>query len=406
MKILHCCLACFYIDDYGYQENLLPKFHKIAGHDVEILASTETFTNNMNLGYVQPSSYINEYGIKVTRIPYRKFIPRKINSKLRVYEGVYGYLEQSRPDIIFFHSPCSWELITVAQYVAKHRTVRLYVDGHEDFINSARGKFSKHVLHGLYYRFIVKKTLSSVTKYWGTLPARCDFLQEVYEVPKSKCELLVMGADDTEVKRAQREDLRRNVRKKFSCSDEDILLVTGGKFDKKKWQVELVIDAIQHLSVDAKLLIFGPLSSEIKNVVLDKIDEQQVFYVPWASVSEAYDYFSAADLVVFPSTHSVYWEQAAGLGKPLALKRWEGIDHIDKGGNVVYLEQDAKSNFREVLEFIVGSPGQLKKMAESAQKAAPAFLYSHIAAQSISADSTDESQCRNIQNPNNESSAI
>ena len=36
MKILHLMLACFYIDNYSYQENYLPKYHKKQGNDVEI----------------------------------------------------------------------------------------------------------------------------------------------------------------------------------------------------------------------------------------------------------------------------------------------------------------------------------------------------------------------------------
>ena len=60
MKILHCCLAAFYIDKYGYQENVLPKMHKIQGHEVEILASTENYLNGNKLSYVKPSIYYNE----------------------------------------------------------------------------------------------------------------------------------------------------------------------------------------------------------------------------------------------------------------------------------------------------------------------------------------------------------
>lgn len=39
MKILHLCLACFYIDGYTYQENILPRINREDGHDVRILAS-------------------------------------------------------------------------------------------------------------------------------------------------------------------------------------------------------------------------------------------------------------------------------------------------------------------------------------------------------------------------------
>ena len=74
MKILHTCLACFYIDNYGYQENVLPKMHKKQGHEVEILASTETYLNGNIMSYLEPSKYFNEDSIKVTRIGYVKII--------------------------------------------------------------------------------------------------------------------------------------------------------------------------------------------------------------------------------------------------------------------------------------------------------------------------------------------
>ena len=37
MKIIHCCLAAFYIDNFSYQENILPKIHKLQGNDVFII---------------------------------------------------------------------------------------------------------------------------------------------------------------------------------------------------------------------------------------------------------------------------------------------------------------------------------------------------------------------------------
>ena len=92
MRVLHCCLAAFYIDNYGYQENILPRMHKAQGHDVMILASTETYVDNLNLGYVKSNNYINEDGIPVIRIPYKRGIPSKLVHKLRIYEGVYDVL--------------------------------------------------------------------------------------------------------------------------------------------------------------------------------------------------------------------------------------------------------------------------------------------------------------------------
>ena len=78
MKILHCCLAAFYIDNYGYQENILPKMHKLQGHDVRIVASTETYLNNSVLGYTVPGSYNSSDDILVTRIPYIMLLPHVV----------------------------------------------------------------------------------------------------------------------------------------------------------------------------------------------------------------------------------------------------------------------------------------------------------------------------------------
>ncbi len=70
MKVLHCFLANFYVDGYGYQENVFPRMHKRQGHDVAILASTETYIDNKELGYVEPRAYFTEDGIPITRLAY------------------------------------------------------------------------------------------------------------------------------------------------------------------------------------------------------------------------------------------------------------------------------------------------------------------------------------------------
>lgn len=45
MKILHFCLSCFYIDNYDYQENQLVRVNVEDGHDVLVVASTETYND-------------------------------------------------------------------------------------------------------------------------------------------------------------------------------------------------------------------------------------------------------------------------------------------------------------------------------------------------------------------------
>ena len=70
MKVLHICLACFYIENFGYQENLLPISHKKLGYEVKILAPAQ-INKNGNLKYIE-NDYINNYGIEVGIIKYKK----------------------------------------------------------------------------------------------------------------------------------------------------------------------------------------------------------------------------------------------------------------------------------------------------------------------------------------------
>jgi 1,2-diacylglycerol 3-alpha-glucosyltransferase len=65
MKILHCCLSCFYIDNYNYQENMLVREHVRAGHEVLVLASTENYNNQGQLSYSAPGCYRGSDGAEV-----------------------------------------------------------------------------------------------------------------------------------------------------------------------------------------------------------------------------------------------------------------------------------------------------------------------------------------------------
>ena len=164
MKILHCCLSCFYIDGYSYQENLLPHFNYVHGNEVEIIASTETFDDGGHFKYLQPSTYETEDGIKIIRVPYRKFLPAAVMRKFRSYKGVYELICEFEPDVILFHGMAAWELFTVIKYVKKHPDVKLYVDSHEDYHTCAQNVVSKVLLHEGLYRHIIKKCLPYMEK--------------------------------------------------------------------------------------------------------------------------------------------------------------------------------------------------------------------------------------------------
>lgn len=382
MKILHIMLGNFYIDNYSYQENMLPKFHKQMGHDVEIVASLVSFDENGKpCRLPKPTSYINEHGIPVTRLADKK--KTQTCRRLRMYTGLKEALEKAAPELIFIHNCQFADIGIVTAYLDKHPGVRVYVDNHADFSNSATNWFSRNILHKIIWRHCAHKIEPYAKKFYGVLPVRVDFLRNVYKLPHDKCELLVMGADDSEVEAADKPEIRKEIRAQYGLKDDDFVIMTGGKIDAFKTQTLLLMEAVQKIDrEDVKLIVFGSVTQELKEKVNALADGKKVQYIGWVQAKDSYKYFAAADLMVFPGRHSVFWEQVVAQGRPMLCKEWPGTTHVNVNGNVRFLTQDSTEEIRTEIEKLL-DPQEYQKMHDLAQKARPEFLYSDIARRSI-----------------------
>jgi glycosyltransferase involved in cell wall biosynthesis len=387
MKIVHCCLAAFYIDGFGYQENVLPRFHKRMGHDVEIVASTETYVGQKALGYTEARSYIGDDGLQVTRLPYLPWLPHALGRKLRVYSGLRRYLEDRRPEVIFVHD-CQFVGINEIARYAERNVVRVFVDCHADLVNSGRTWLSRHVLHGIVYKWCAKRVEPLTERFYATLPLRAVFLEEVYGVSPDKIELLPFGVDDSELDFGQRSTVRARIREQLGIGPDETVFVSGGKIDRRKnihVLVRTFIDTMARLGRDdAKLIIFGTPTDEMGQEISDLVRHPHVRYVGWLSPDEISEFLWAADVAVFPGTHSVIWEQAVGLGVPCVFNRWDGIEHVDVGGNCLFLERAVESTLGGVLSRLVTNPMLRRSLeANAAAKGPDTFRYSRIAARAL-----------------------
>lgn len=383
MKILHVCLGCFYIDNFSYQENMIPKFHKKMGYDVEILASTLSFDSSGDACNVEAKSYINEYGIKVTRVPYKKGLPQKIGKFFRVYEGVKEEIENIKPDILFIHGCQFCDIRYVVEY-AKQYKVRIYVDNHADFSNSARNWVSKNIMHKVIWKHCAQLILPYVTKFYGVLPARVDFLKDMYNIPQEKVELLVMGADDDMIEEVKRENRRNQLRNQYGIKDTDFLIITGGKIDHAKEQVIQLLEAIRSLNIEkVKCIVFGSIVDDMKEKILSFCDNENIIYVGWLDNKKTYEYLYASDLAIYPGRHSVLWEQTVGLGIPMITKYWEGTTHIDVGGNVKFIQEDSVKEMKLLITDMLNSDEYLNMKSIAQLKGIKEFSYAYIAGKSI-----------------------
>lgn len=378
MIICHLCLNGTYNEGWNYQENILPKYHVKMGLDVYQIVSPYMCKDGV-IVRLEPQRYQNRNGVIVIRLnTKRNWAPRIY---FQTYPDLLSELKSIHPDILFIHNCQFAELKTITEYAKEHKEAVIYADNHADFSNSAANWLSKNILHKIIWRHYAKKLCPYVTKFYGVLPARVEFLVSMYDLPKEKCELLVMGADDELAEKYDRAGSRSAVNRELGITDDDFLIVTGGKIDQWKKQTVYLMEAVREIeNPKVKLLVFGSVIDELKDKIQSLSDGKKIFYIGWIHSEESYRYFAAAQLAAFPGRHSVFWEQAAGQGIPMICKDWKGTHHVDAGGNVKFISGENVGEIKEILEELVSNPKEYESMRKIAEEAGrKKFSYRDIA---------------------------
>lgn len=383
MKILHICPQ--YTEGFSYQENYLPKYQKKEGHDIVLVASNWEYDEDGELKEKEPSIQTNQDGIKIIKRKIAKGKP--YSAKIKDLEGLEQIIKEEAPDLIFQHGCQHIHIKTVVDYVKKNPGVKVIVDNHADYSNSATSWVSKNILHRVIWRHYAKMIEPYAEVFYGVLPSRVKFLSELYGISPEKCELLVMGADDELVEKAEQE--KTAVKEELGFEKNELLLITGGKIDLAKKQTLVLMEAVNEinrkgiLSQPLKLIIFGSVVPELKEE-FDSLCNENIKYLGWMKSEETYRYVAAADLAVYPGRHSVLWEQTAAQGIPMVVKYWDGTDHVNVADNVKFLYEDNPKELERVLTDIFTEEGALKSLKTGAEKGRSEFLYSRIAKKSLS----------------------
>lgn len=303
MKIVHLCVSCFYIDGFAYQENELVAQNVADGHDVLVIASTETYGADRRIAYLEPGKYLGTDGAKVIRLPYRNFLPHSLMRKLRMHPGIYEILANEAPDVILFHGLCGWELNTVARYKRSHPATRLYVDSHEDFNNSARSFVSRYFLHLGFYRSIVHRCLDEIEKILCISVDTTDFVRDFYGLSQSKLEFFPLGGrvfSDNEYL-----ETRSETRKNCDILSDDIVFIQSGKIDRSKKLLESLSAFAKIENIRFRFLVVGHLQDDIAEEVQALVrKDDRIRFLGWKTPDELRDLLCAADVYVQPGTQS------------------------------------------------------------------------------------------------------
>lgn len=381
-KIVHIALTSPYADGWTYHENMLTKAHVQLGYSVTLLTTQYEFGEGGAVINCSCSDYVNEDGVRIRRL--QRSLPLK---RLAKYRGLYSALEEERPDFIFIHNFQMRDSSTVAKYAKKH-SVRIFADNHADYSNSAKSWLSKMVLHGIVWKYFAHKIEPYTTRFFGVLPARVQFMKELYNLPANKCALLVMGADDRNVHESSSEERRNETREKYAVKKDDFLIVTGGKINEYRPETLNLMRAVSDIdSNNLKLCVFGSVSEALRFQFDNLLSCKRIVFCGWKNAQEATDILAAADLAVFPGLHSVIWEQAVALGTPCIFRDINGFHHVDIGGNALFLRDVSDSALKGKIEALLNDSEVYRNMKKVAgSEKSHHFLYSNIALKSIDCD--------------------
>lgn len=380
MKIMHIAPNAVYNDGWGFQENILPKYQRKAGHEVMLVVGTASHGQNGTV-HVGEADYVLPDGVRVVR---RNFKRSRLPylTRLRARIPVKDLLEAFAPDLIFFHGLQSASILDCVRYKKTHPSCVIVQDNHLDPNIGFRADTVKQKLFRAYYRRLNRRAQPYVDKVYGVTPWRKTYAEEYFGVDPRKTDVLIMGADDEFVDLAHRAAHRDAKRREWGIPDDRFVVMTGGKLDRKKDPRELMRACAKRRQTE--LVIFGTVAQEIKEEFDALVAaNDNIRYLGWLDASKVYEHFFAAELVVFPGQHSVLWEQACAAKVPCAFKYFDGMEHVDNGGNAVFVHDTSEEGFTRLLDELHFTPAYeaMKRAAQS--EATDVYMYSHITQKSL-----------------------
>lgn len=309
MRILHLCLGNFYADGYGYQENHLPRINKENGHDVLIIASTESYDNNSKLCYVEPKEYETEDGVRIVRLAYAGLGPMWFKRKIRAYKGLYEKIDNFQPDIIFSHNLGYKSVTDIIKYKKLHPEVLIFADTHVAAYNSGRNWLSYYILHRIIYKHYISRAMKYVEKYYYIGEAEKTFSLSMYKISEEKMEYFPLGG--TIINDDLYNELRTTYRKNIGISPNQILFVHSGKMNSKKRTLELVSAFSKTAGANGMLLLLGSINEELLSVIMPIINQDdRIRFLGWKSSAELQGYLCACDVYCQPGSVSATFQNA------------------------------------------------------------------------------------------------
>ena len=370
MRVLHVCICGPFTDGFSYQENELVEQHAALGHEVTVIASTDTYADSQIVRAEAGSTRLR-CGATLIRLPYAWGMQGWIASKIRAYSGLMQCISSIKPDRILFHGLTAWDLLTVAAYVRRNPHATLYADSHEDWNNSARTMLSKWVLHYCFYRPILRHSLSTIRKVLCISLETIEFVQDFYGIEQTQIEFFPLGGVLWEDEAYQ--VTRDNIRESRGWSKVHRVFLQSGKIDRAKRLVETLRIFAKLTDPNLRLVITGQIMPDVKEEVLILInDDPRVEMLGWVDPQQLRALLCAVDVYVQPGSQSVTMQMALCCRCPVLLSDVPSHKAFIEGNGLLVKSNDDFANALATMSTLPDS--DLHKMSENSASVSARLL--------------------------------
>nr|WP_308624403.1 glycosyltransferase [uncultured Eisenbergiella sp.] len=317
MNILHISIDAAFMDDSGYQETLLAKYHNTLCNKVTIVATNLVLEKTGKITLCGEKTYYNKDGVKIIRL--RCF--NKEGHRIIQFRNIYKILFYEKIAFIMIHSILSFDIwaAVIYKYHVNPKCV-IVADSH-----CTKENHNPYTIKDIIFRalLIPSNRLFSrwCTTVYGVSPETIDFMKKYLGIPSCKIDLLGLGYDGSLIEKKNKSEIRRVIREKNKIATGSYVIIHGGKINEGKKTLELV-KSTQYLPDDIVLIIFGDYAdNSYKDAVMKEIEysTHQILHVGFLEQKEIYDYYLASDLAVFPGSASVLRQQAVAAGLPIIV---------------------------------------------------------------------------------------
>lgn len=316
MKIVH--LVDRFPQTAKYQDYYLAKYHSMKGHEVTVITSNVKLFG-LNKERLQPGLMVMD-GFRVIRVS-----GLALKNGPIILKNVCNILQTINPDLIiahdFVYKILAWQ---GAFYASKHKC-KIIIDNHASYINTEpKSNIFKRIYQWIHSRTLANYMFKHATAIVAIAEDEKYFLVNEYGLAPDSITIIPLGVDCELFK--PNISHRALVRSAIGLEDDNVLLISTGKFDELK-QIHILIQAMPRVIESHKnlrLLLVGKSQQDgyleyLQRLIRERSLTDFIYFRNFAPSEELAGYFNAADIAVYPGSPSISIQEAMGSGLPLIL---------------------------------------------------------------------------------------